>query len=86
MGIKFDSELEKQFKENDKRIRMWATWKLKTQELDLSGKEQPTTWDRMSKHDQEFNLVWNELMSLCHKATLPKLKRILEGVKEHALL
>lgn len=58
-------------------MRMWNTWKLKTCQ-DGEGK---TTWDRMSKHDQDFNIAWNELRGICHETTLPKLQRMVAAAK-----
>ena len=75
--IKVSDDLKKQLKDNDKRIRTWATWKLKS--VDRFGK---TIWERMSKHDQDFNLVWCEIQANLFDLSLPKLKRILSIIQE----
>lgn len=74
------SSLALTFERVSKDIRMWATWKLTHKEFDQNGTV-ASTWDRMSKHDQEFNLAWNEIHSICHDLTLPKLKRVLAASK-----
>lgn len=79
--IKISDDLKKSFKENDKRLRTWPTWKLKVNNLNYDGGIE-TVWGRMSKHDQEFNLIYNKIMGLCHEATLPNLKRILAMLEE----
>jgi hypothetical protein len=79
MAIRFSSDLEKQFKEVEKNIRMWPTWKLKTRELGLHGEEKPTTWDNMSKRDQDYNIAWNELTAIVRKMSLPKLLRLVKA-------
>jgi hypothetical protein len=60
---------------------MWATWTLKAKTVDLSGVVLSTTWDRMSKHDQDFNLVWNEIYGDCKDLSLPKLKKVMDFVR-----
>ncbi len=71
------NNLDSTFKEVDKSLRMWITWKLKVGFN--SGPE--STWDRMSKHDQDFNLVWNEIMGDCKELSLPKLKKVMDFVR-----
>lgn len=74
------SSLALTFERVSKNIRMWATWKLTHKESCLNGTAL-SAWDRMSKHDQEFNLAWNEIHSICYDLTLPKLKRVLAAAK-----
>ncbi len=52
------TQLEKTLDDASKSVRMWATWKLKSRNIDVRGQEY-STWETMSKHDQDFNLVWN---------------------------
>jgi hypothetical protein len=81
MAIKFSSELEKSFRENDRRIRTWPTWKLKCVTLGQDSQPEKTIWDRMSKHDQEFNLVWNAIEAGLFCCSLTKLRKILAIIR-----
>lgn len=77
MAIRASSELQEMFERVRKNMRLWETWKLKCNDFQ-SG----TPWDRMSKHDQDFNLAYNELRGLLRDASLPKLRRMLEIAKQ----
>lgn len=69
----------KVFDDARKDMRLWATWKLKCREYDGEGKEKPTSWDRMSKFDQEYNLTWNRIYGIVRRGmTLAKLKKLAE--------
>jgi hypothetical protein len=75
------TQFEKTLDEASKSLRMRATWTLKAKTVDLSGVVLSTTWDRMSKHDQDFNLVWNEIYGDCKDLSLPKLKKVMDFVR-----
>lgn len=74
------SNFEKTLDEATKSLRMWATWKLKARNIDLRGNVS-STWDRMSKRDQNFNLVWNEIYGDCKDLSLPKLQKVMDFVR-----
>lgn len=74
------SKFMKTLDEASKSVRMWATWELKLHNLDVSGHEY-CAWDTMSKHDQDFNLVWNEIYGDCKDLSLSKLKKVMDFVR-----
>jgi hypothetical protein len=53
-------------------------WKLKARTFSVNGELEKSLWDRLSKHDQEFNLEWNNLLDIAGDMSLPKLKKIIE--------
>lgn len=79
MKFKLDRTLRESLDEAHKSALMWATWKLKAKErrIDSDG----SVWDGLSKHDQEFNLVWNEIYGDCKDLSLPKLKKVMDFVR-----
>ncbi len=74
------SRFEKHLDDVSKSLRLWATWKLKAKNRDLRGDDH-CTWDLMSKHDQDFNLVWNEIMGDCRDLSLPKLQKVMDFIR-----
>jgi hypothetical protein len=64
--MKISSDLEKTFKEISLNMRQWPTYKLKCVERDNNG-EHRCSWDGMSKADQEYNEMFNELVGLIRK-------------------
>lgn len=67
MSIKFDSGLEKTFREVSLNMRQWATWKLQTGN---------NAWDTMSKADQEYNVMFNQLVAACRHLTAEELHKV----------
>jgi hypothetical protein len=63
-----------------KSLRMRETWTLKTRNFDVSGREY-CSWDNMSKRDQDWNLVWNEIRMDCKDLSLPKLQKVMDFVR-----
>ena len=83
MKLKLDRTLRETLDEAHKIVLMWATWKLK-----ISGPEHGmchgspmSVWDGLSKHDKDFNLVWNEIYGDCKDLSLPKLKKVMDFVR-----
>jgi hypothetical protein len=70
------SDLEKTFAEVNRDIRMWPKWQLQSRDAHTVA-----VWDRMSKHDREFNEAWNRLRAICHDTTLPKLRKMLDAAR-----
>jgi len=71
------NDFERTFHDAAKRLRLWETWKLKTSTYNLNG-EPSSTWERMSKTDQDFNLAWNKLRAIVLDTSFEKLKKILD--------
>ena len=74
------SEFLKGLDEAHKSVLMWATWKLKAKNYNVRG-DLTCMWDTMSKHDQDFNLAWNEIYGDCKDLSLPKLKKVMDFVR-----
>ena len=77
MKFKLARTLQESLDEAHKSVLMWATWKLKME----PGAGGYSVWDNLSKHDKDFNLVWNEIYGDCKDLSLPKLQKVMDFVR-----